>query len=121
MSGEANWLGPIERDDSAADFLRNPERRRVVAELQAELDRRDRAHRDVVIDLCIEAAIVVLTFVALWLVTGAGPYARWGNVLGLASQPFYLAATWRANRWGMFIVAALTCGIWAHGIAKSFF
>lgn len=117
MSGEANLRVLGESDE----FLADPERRRIVAELQAELDRRERGRRDVVIDFLVEAMIVVLTLAALWLVTAAGPYARWGNVVGLASQPFYLAATWRANRWGMFIVAAITCGIWARGIANSFF
>lgn len=119
MSGEANIR--LVQDDDTERYLSYAQRRHVVAGIQAELDRRERERRDRIVDFFIEAAIVLFTLAALWLVTSSSPYARWGHVVGLASQPFYIAATWRARRWGMFIVALLTCVIWARGIANHFF
>lgn len=71
------------------------------------------------IDMALETAILILTAWSIWILTSEAP--RWGFVVGLASQPFYIVATWRARRWGMFIVAWMLCGFWSRGIVNHFF
>ncbi len=119
MSGQAN----IHLIDTTGeeDYVRDARRRyQIRADFVAELERREKARRERWIDAGLELAIVVFTLAALWLVTSATPYARWGHVVGLFSQPFYIAATWRARRWGMFFVAVVLVGIWLRGIANNF-
>lgn len=72
-------------------------------------------------DAALQAGIAVLTLAALWLLTSGAAEARWGHVIGLASQPLYMVATWRGRQWGMFIVAVMLVGIWGRGIANNFF
>ena len=79
----------------------------------------DEARRRARIDHALQAAIAVMTLAAVWLLTDP-LLARWGHVLGLASQPVYIAVTWRARQWGMFIVAVAMCGLWARGIVNHF-
>lgn len=84
--------------------------------IEQDLGRRRRAR----VDAALQLAIAVLTLAALWLLTSSGPDTRWGHVVGLASQPFYIAASWRARQWGLFLVAVLMCGLWARGIVNGF-
>lgn len=72
------------------------------------------------VDGTLQIAIVVLSLVAAYLVAGTGPLAKWGFVVGLVSQPFYLVATWRARQWGMLLVAIFYCGAWVQGILNRF-
>jgi hypothetical protein len=91
------------------------------AALVAELDARERARRDRAVDRFLQVSIALLTLAAIGLVTSASEYARWGHVVGLLSQPFYLAATRRARQWGMYVVALALCGLWLRGIVLHFF
>lgn len=72
-------------------------------------------------DKALQVAIFVLSFAAIWLMNDEGPLHRWGPVLGLASQPFWLAATWRAGQPGMFLLAVFYCVPWARGVLNNFF
>lgn len=72
-------------------------------------------------DRLLQLAIGVMTLTALWLLTSDSPAARWGHVIGLASQPFYITATWRARQWGMLFVAVMLIGVWSRGIVNTFF
>ena len=80
-----------------------------------------RARRDRVIDAWLQLGLAILTLAAIGLLTSATEYARWGHMVGLVSQPLYIAAAWRARQWGMFFVAVMLCGLWARGIANHFF
>ena len=93
---------------------------RMRADLVAELAQRKQARRERLIDGALQLAIAVMTLAALWLITSTSPMARWGHVIGLLSQPLYMAATLRARQWGMFAVAVMLCGVWARGIANYF-
>lgn len=63
-----------------------------------------------------QAAILILSAAAMWLVSGRSRHAHLGWALGLASQPFWLHATWEAGQWGMFALAVFYSFAWAHGL-----
>ena len=52
---------------------------------------------------------------ALLLVMEGGAWAGWGALLGLASQPFWVWATWRQRQWGMLVLSLAYCLIWGRG------
>jgi len=71
-------------------------------------------------DRILQAAILVLSLAAVYLITSPGPYTKWGHVVGLASQPFWIAATWRARQWGMLVLSIAYSGLWLRGIVNYF-
>lgn len=116
MSGQASWWPTLEGETMSIDEAR---RRFGVFSLEdqdAAYERRgDR------VDALLQVAIGIFTITSLMLLTADSPAARWGHVIGLASQPFYIAATWRARQWGMFFVAVTLLGVWSRGIVNNFF
>lgn len=67
-----------------------------------------------------QVAIAILSAAAIVLLTEPGAIARWGFVVGLISQPFWICATWRARQTGMFVVSVLYLPIWIRGILIHF-
>lgn len=55
----------------------------------------------------IQAAILILSAAAMWLVSGRSRHARLGWALGLVSQPFWLRETWLHEQYGMFTEPAV--------------
>lgn len=39
-----------------------------------------------------------------WLNARTDAWQKWSYALGLAAQPAFLYATWKAEQWGMFIL-----------------
>ena len=72
-------------------------------------------------DVVLQVAIAVISIAAITMVASTGPLHRWGFVVGLASQPLWILATWRARQWGMLFLAVFYVGVWAQGIANRFF
>ena len=65
----------------------------------------------------VQVAIVVLGGAAIWLVGRRNPrVSRWGYVVGLASQPFWLWATFQADQYGMYWLSLFYCWAWTDGI-----
>lgn len=65
----------------------------------------------------LQASILILGGAAIWLVGRRNPRVRrWGYVVGLISQPFWIWATIEANQPGMFLLSLFYCGAWADGI-----
>jgi len=78
-------------------------------------------------DWMLQFGIFVFSVAAIAMIASTGPLHRWGFVVGLASQPFWIAALWRARSptgsrlWGMFALSLIYCAIWMLGILNRFF
>ncbi len=72
------------------------------------------------INSTLQIGIAVLSIAAAYLVASTGPWQRWGFVVGLASQPLWIAATWRARQYGILLVALFYTGAWVQGILNRF-
>lgn len=46
---------------------------------------------------------------------------RWGFVVGLASQPFWLITSYNNEQWGVFVLCFFYVASWSFGIYKNFF
>jgi hypothetical protein len=73
------------------------------------------------LDAVMQAAIAFTGCLALWLVTRRARWARWGHVVGLAGQPFWLVAAASHEQWGIFAVALVYTAVFAEGVWHEFF
>ena len=46
---------------------------------------------------------------------------KWGFVLGLSSQPFWLYTSYANDQWGIFLNSIVFTGTWIYGIYRWFF
>lgn len=46
---------------------------------------------------------------------------KWGFVLGLLSQPFWLITSFINKQWGVFLLSIIYVGSWVLGIYEWFF
>lgn len=75
-----------------------------------------------VLDRLLQVVIALLTIPGFYLVGSLDPdEARWGLVVSLLAQPFWLVATVRKRQFGMFAVALVTTLIWMRGVYTHFF
>ena len=72
------------------------------------------------LDTAIQIAIGLFSGLAIALTAFGGDLQAWGYIIGLAAQPFWHIATWRARQWGMFAVACWYTAAWAVGVFKHF-
>lgn len=66
-------------------------------------------------DFFIQTMIVILSSSAIILVSLKN---RWGFILGLASQPFWLVSTINDKQYGMVLVTVIYTFSWSFGIYK---
>lgn len=66
--------------------------------------------------MIVQTMIAALTIPALYLVGRQDHWRRWGFLIGLLSQPFWLWATWHDQAWGMLIVTVFCTLTWALGV-----
>ena len=43
---------------------------------------------------------------------------RWACIVGMAAQPFWIYATWKAEQWGIFALAFVYFFGWARGFVN---
>lgn len=46
---------------------------------------------------------------------------KWGFVLGLISQPFWLITSYLNKQWGVFFLSAVYVFSWAYGVYEWFY
>ena len=80
-----------------------------------------RAHRRHAI---VQTFLLVLSLLAVFLISRpvGDPLVRWGYVVGLASQPFWILTAWqsRPRPWGMLVLSLFYLAIWIEGISRRF-
>ena len=67
-------------------------------------------------DAIAQGAILASGGLAIWLVTGKERLRKWGPIVGILGQPFWLWATFRSGQWGMFALSVWYTGSWLQGI-----
>lgn len=61
--------------------------------------------------------IAVFGLGATWLSQDARlKWQRWACILGLVAQPAWFYATWKAEQWGIFVLAFFYTWAWARGV-----
>lgn len=66
-----------------------------------------------------QAAIFILGALGAALIAMGDDCARWGFLVALAGQPFWLASTLRNRQWGMLGLSAWYSVVWAGGALHS--
>ena len=64
--------------------------------------------------------IAVLSLASVALLTSKNKISRYGYVIGLLSQPFWLYETWSAGQVGMFVLSVVYTFMWIRGIYNHF-
>jgi hypothetical protein len=64
-----------------------------------------------------QSAILILSAAGIWLLS-CRDAGRWGWIVGLSAQPFWLWETLRAEQWGMFANALVFTAIYARGLVN---
>jgi hypothetical protein len=67
----------------------------------------------------IQACILILGGAAIWMVGRRDlRVRRWGYVVGLISQPFWIYAAYQAGQWGVATLSMFYCYAWLDGIIE---
>ena len=69
-----------------------------------------------------QIGLFVLGVTAIFLVSlsHTSPYQKYGYIVGLASQPFWLRSSFKARTWGIFWLSIIYTGVWLNGIRNHF-
>lgn len=70
-------------------------------------------------DFC-QIMILIFSASAIWLVSQKKDYKKWGYVLGLLGQPFWLYTTIVNKQTGMFILTLFYIYSWSIGFYNYF-
>ena len=68
------------------------------------------------IETLTQIGIPVLSGSGIWLVGRPEPWKRWGYILGLAAQPFWLYVSFTPKMWGVLLVTLFCTYGWAQGV-----
>ena len=63
-----------------------------------------------------QIGIAIFGAAAIYLVSRKDHKKRWGYILGLMAQPFWLYSSWKAQQWGIFLLSFWYAYSWANGI-----
>lgn len=70
------------------------------------------------LDTISQFGLTIFGLVAILLVAKKN---KWGFVIGLISQPFWLYTSFYNEQWGIFVVSVVYSGTWIFGIYEWFY
>jgi hypothetical protein len=70
------------------------------------------------LDAAAQMAILLFGCTAIWLVgrPKSEPRQRWGYILGICAQPFWVYTSIKHRQWGILAVTPLYAYSWAQGV-----
>ena len=68
------------------------------------------------IDLVCQIGVVVFGAPAIWFVGRKEHWKKWGYVLGMCSQPFWIVGMTYNRHWGMLALSLFYTYSWGQGI-----
>ena len=69
------------------------------------------------LDMIAQFGITVFGLSSMFLIAHKN---KWGFVVGLISQPFYLYSSWTHQQWGIFFNGLIYTANWIYGIYNWF-
>lgn len=72
------------------------------------------------IEMIIQIVILLTSALAVWLVNQNNKLSKWGSVLGLIGQPFWLYSTFSSQQWGIFLLSLFYMYCWGQGVYNNF-
>ena len=63
-----------------------------------------------------QVIIVIFGAAAIFLVGRKEKWSRWGYIMGMLSQPFWLIESFKNEQWGFFILSIWYTYSWGQGI-----
>ncbi len=70
-----------------------------------------------ILDAIAQVGITIFGVSAIILVAKKN---KWGFVLGLASQPFWIITSYINKQWGVLLLSVIYVGSWAYGVYEWF-
>lgn len=58
---------------------------------------------------------------AIWMIGRNKSWSKWGYVVGLASQPFWIYETITQQQWGILFLCIFYLYSWSEGVFNNFF
>ena len=68
-----------------------------------------------------EVAQIGITIFGISAIVLVARKNKWGFVLGLVSQPFWLATSFIIKQWGVFFLSVVYIFSWAYGVYEWFY
>lgn len=66
--------------------------------------------------MIIQILIFTLSALAMFLITRKESWSKYGYIIGLISQPFWLWTSYEHSQWGIFALGIFYCYTWIQGI-----
>jgi hypothetical protein len=66
--------------------------------------------------MILQIIIVVTSALGIWLVTREEDWKRWGYIIGLIGQPFWLYSAIPNKQWGIALLSLFYIYSWSQGI-----
>ena len=66
-----------------------------------------------------QVGIAIFGCSAIFLVGCKGRIRRYGFLFGLLGQPFWFYSAWKAEQWGIFVLAFWYTFSWANGLKNN--
>lgn len=63
-----------------------------------------------------QVMIFIMGAAAIWFVSRKEDWKRWGYIIGLASQPFWLFTSFTTKQWGIFALSIWYAYSWGMGV-----
>lgn len=64
----------------------------------------------------VQIMIAVCGCSAIWLVSRKESWSRWGYIIGLIGQPFWIYTAWQNDQTGILILTIFYAYSWSQGI-----